>query len=143
MGYYNPIVDLISSKYLGENTVLYIVDGLYAADYHFAFPQRWKMPPFNDRFPCSVLASQDILAIDSVCLDFLNTEWGLVGNADNYLHEAAQADHPPSGTEYVSEGKRISSLGVHEHWNNAMDKQYSRNLKTGEGIELVCLGPKI
>lgn len=142
MGYYNPIVDLISSKYLGGNTVLYIVDGLYAADYHFASPQRWKMPPFNNRFPCSVFASQDILAIDSVCLDFLNAEWGLVGNADNYLHEAAQADHPPSGTEYLSEGKRITSLGVHEHWNNSIDKQYSRNLKTGDGIELVCIGPK-
>ena len=142
MGFYNPIVDLISNKYLGGNTVLYIVDGLYGADYHFAFPQRWKMPPFNDRFPCSVFASQDILAIDSVCLDFLNNEWGLVGNADNYLHEAAQAEHPPSGTEYVSEGKRISSLGVHEHWNNAVDKQYSRNLKTGDGIELVQIGPR-
>ncbi len=28
-------------------------------------------------------------------------------------------------------------LGVHEHWNNPMDKQYSRNLETGEGIELI------
>jgi hypothetical protein len=25
---------------------------------------------------------------------------------------------------------------VHEHWNNADDKQYSRNLGSGEGIEL-------
>lgn len=30
-----------------------------------------------------------------------------------------------------------TSLGVHEHWNNATDKQYSRNLGTGNGIELI------
>ena len=28
---------------------------------------------------------------------------------------------------------------MHEHWNNATDKQYSRNLGTGQGIELVAL----
>jgi hypothetical protein len=28
---------------------------------------------------------------------------------------------------------------VHEHWNNPIDKQYSRNLGTGQGIELVSL----
>ena len=26
---------------------------------------------------------------------------------------------------------------VHEHWNNPVDKQYSRNLGTGDGIERV------
>jgi hypothetical protein len=31
----------------------------------------------------------------------------------------------------------MPSLGVHEHWNNPTDMQYSRNLGTGEGIELV------
>jgi hypothetical protein len=28
---------------------------------------------------------------------------------------------------------------VHEHWNNATDRQYSRDLGTGNGIELVKL----
>jgi hypothetical protein len=28
-------------------------------------------------------------------------------------------------------------MGAHEHWNNAMDKQYSRNLGADTGIELV------
>ena len=32
---------------------------------------------------------------------------------------------------------RLASLGVHEHWNNAVEKQYSRNLGIGDGIELV------
>jgi hypothetical protein len=30
-------------------------------------------------------------------------------------------------------------LGTHEHWNNPTDKQYSRNLGTGKGIELVSI----
>ena len=33
----------------------------------------------------------------------------------------------------------MPSLGVHEHWNNPQDKQYSRNLGTGDGIELIKL----
>jgi hypothetical protein len=28
---------------------------------------------------------------------------------------------------------------VHEYWNNATDKKYSRNLGTGNGIELVTI----
>jgi hypothetical protein len=63
----------------------------------------------------------------------------VAGTPDNYLHEAAQAGNPPSGTVYDPEndGIPLKSLGVHEHWNNSTDKQYSRNLGTGEGIELI------
>ena len=28
-------------------------------------------------------------------------------------------------------------MGVHEHWNNPTEKHYSRNLGTGEGLELL------
>lgn len=28
-------------------------------------------------------------------------------------------------------------MGVHEHWNTPADRKYSRNLHTGEGIELL------
>jgi hypothetical protein len=35
----------------------------------------------------------------------------------------------------------LASLGVHEHWNNATDKQYTRNLGMGDGIELIYRGP--
>ena len=54
-------------------------------------------------------------------------------------YEAAQANDPPSGTFYDPENDSMAmgSLGVHEHWNNSEDKQYSRNLGTGAGIELV------
>jgi hypothetical protein len=56
----------------------------------------------------------------------------------DYLHEAALAGDPASGTCYDPEddGTCMSSLGVHEHWNNEVDKQYSRNMGIGDGIEL-------
>ena len=53
------------------------------------------------------------------------------------------ANKPPSGTFYDPDHEgnvtRLASLGVYEHWNNPMDKEYSRNLGTGNGIELVKL----
>jgi hypothetical protein len=57
------------------------------------------------------------------------------------LHEAALIPDPCSGATYDpnNDGGLTESLGVHEHWNNATDKQYSRNLDplNGTGIELV------
>jgi parallel beta-helix repeat protein len=102
------------------------------------------MEPFNNDWPSSLFISQDQVAIDSVCFDFLVAEWPDTNGpahagADDYMHEAALADNPPSGTFYDPEGDgtRLASLGVHEHWNNPVDKQYSRNLGTDGGIELV------
>ena len=55
------------------------------------------------------------------------------------VYEAALANNPPSGTIYKPDGVRLQSLGVHEYWNNATDKKYSRNLGTDDGIELVTI----
>lgn len=68
-----------------------------------------------------------------------NRQCSILKDLDNYLHEGALSDNPPSGTFYDPEadGTQLASLGVHEHWNNATDKLYSLNLNTGEGIELV------
>jgi len=64
---------------------------------------------------------------------------------DDFLHEAARADNPPSGTFYdpdhAGNVKRLASLGVHEHWNNPQEKKYSRNMGKGRGIELVAVTP--
>jgi uncharacterized protein (DUF362 family) len=141
MGSYNALVDLQGSRYLGGNTVLYILDGLWSTNIHNGTPKRWTIAPFGNDWPSSVFASQDPMAIDSVGLDLLNAQFGLIANADNYLHEGALAGDPPSGTSYRPDGTRLSSLGVHEHWNNAMQKSYTRNLGTGNGIELVYMGP--
>ncbi len=141
MGRYRCLVDLMGHAQLGGKTLLYIVDGLFAGENWSSDPKKWQMPPFNGDWPSSVLVSQDPVAVDSVCFDLLRAEWSnypAMSGAEDYLHEAAMADAPPSGTFYDPEGDgtRLTSLGVHEHWNNPIDKQYSRNLGTGDGIEL-------
>jgi hypothetical protein len=144
-GIYRPLVDLVGHSHLGGKTVLYLVDGLFSGVHpRDPVPQRMHSPPFEGQWSCSLLASQDPLAIDSVGFDFLAAEWPDIagkGGVDDYLHEAALANDPPSGTFYDSDHatptRRLTSLGVHEHWNNPQDRKYSRNLGTGEGIELV------
>lgn len=132
MGSYNALVDLMGHKDLGGKILLFIGECI-----RFKY---WSAPPFNGRPASSLFMSQDIVAIESVLLDFLRSA-GVVpaGTPDNYLHEAAQADNPPSGTVYDPEndGIPLQSLGVHEHWNNPTDKRSSRNLGTGKGIELI------
>ena len=142
MGSYNALVDLVGHKHLGGKTLLYLLDGLYSAETNEGNAIRFTS--FGDDWPSTIIASQDPIAIDSVGLDILRNEpkaTQVRGNADNYLHEAALADKAPSGTKYDPEGDGtpLTSLGVHEHWNNPLDKQYSRNLKKGDGIELVIV----
>ncbi len=134
MGTYNCIVDLMAHEKLGENTLVYIVDAMYVNPKHNGKAVKFKRAPFNDGWTSSFLASNDPVAIESVVLDFIFSELPLTANADNFLHEAANIGNPPSGTRYVNAG--LKSLGVHEHWNNPDDRQYSRNLGTGDGIEL-------
>ena len=132
MGSYNALVDLMGHKELGGKTILFLGECI-----RFKY---WSAAPFNGGPASSLFMSQDMVAIESVLLDFLRSEGAVpAGTPDNYLHEAAQADNPPSGTIYDPEndGIPLKSLGVHEHWNNSTDKQYSRNLGTGDGIELV------
>jgi len=142
LGTYSCLVELIGSKHLGGKTLLYIADALYPA-----VDNSGEVIPFRafDNDWCSSLfMSQDPVAIDSVCLDFLGDEpaslyvqRGL--GLDNYLHEAALAYDPPSRTLYRPDGIPLPSLGVHEHWNNPIDRQYSRNLGLDAGIELVAV----
>ena len=149
-GKYRPLVDLMGHAHLGGKTILYLLDGLYSGKHPIdKAPRKWKSFPFNGDWTSSLLASQDPVAIDSVGFDFIRTEWEDYPRklgVDDYLHEAAMADSPPSGTFYDPdhEGnkKRLRSLGVHEHWNNPQEKKYSRNLGVGKGIELVKITPK-
>lgn len=147
-GSYRNMVDLMGHRDVGGKTFLCLIDGLYTGKHAISYPQnlprKWQMEPFNNDWCSSIFASQDQVAIDSVAFDFLVTEWPEPGGpahegTDDYLHEAALADNPPSGTFYDPEndGTRLAGLGVHEHWNNPADKQYSRNLGSGNGIELL------
>jgi hypothetical protein len=142
MGTYSALVDLMGHRHLGGKTFLYLIDAIYAAPHQSVLPEKWESPPFSGHWTASVLVSQDPVALESVALDLFAVEPGqklVVGAVDNYLHEAALAHQPPSGTRYDpdGDGTPLASLGVHEHWNDSQHKQYSRNLGTGPGIELI------
>lgn len=148
-GMYRVLVDLMGHEKLGRNTVLFIVDGLWGGVEATQRGYKWQSAPFNNAWPNSLFVSQDEVALESVCLDFLRAE-ALVNTAfnnrpffpavDDYLHQAADKANWAKGITYDPEGDGTeipASLGVHEHWNNSVDKQYTRNLGTGNGIELI------
>lgn len=148
-GMYRVLVDLIGHEKLGRNTVLFVVDGLWGGVEATDKGVKWKSKPFNNDWPNSLFVSQDQVALESVCIDFLRAE-AKVNTAfknrpffpavDDYLHQAADKANWAQGITYDPEGDGIempASLGVHEHWNNATDMQYTRNLGTGDGIELI------
>jgi len=140
VGSYNCMVDLIGHRHLGGKTLLYLVDFLYVAVSQNNRVVKYKS--FGDHWCSSIFLSQDPVAIDSVALDFIRNEptaQECRGCPENYLHEAALAEQPPSKTLYDpnAQGRPLKSLGVHEHWNNAEEKKYSRNLGKREGIELI------
>jgi len=118
MGNAAPQVDLFAHEDLGQKTVLYLGDGLFATLRDHRTITRFHMYPFNDDWTNSLFFSQDPVAIDSVMYDFLHTEGPIpLEGSQNYLHQAAE----PSETTYDPEqdGTFISeSLGVHEHWNS-------------------------
>ncbi len=159
---YSPIVDLAASPNLGAKTILYMLDGLYCGRKWRSYPQHFPNPPFNNRvepyensdWPASILVSQDGVALDSVGLDILYSQTKnnvnpstqhprilIRENACDYLVEMADPQHAPSKTKYIQAGKPVSSLGVHEHWDNDNTRRYSRNISStqGKGIELVYL----
>jgi uncharacterized protein (DUF362 family) len=144
MGSYNPLVDLIGHAHLGGKTLLFMIDALYGVENQNAELSNnslFQSTPFNNHWSSSLLLSQDPVALDSVGADILVNEPATVTHYDvlpkdstyqNYLHEAALANNPPSKTAY-----KLPSLGVHDHWNNTTEKKYSRNLGFNEGIELI------
>jgi hypothetical protein len=149
-GMYRVQVDLMAHSMLGGNTMLFLVDGLYSAieGWTGASPVRWEIAPFNGDFTNSIFRSLDPVAIESVCFDLLRTEYNGPevernrpnwAGVDDYLHQAADSTNWPEGIVYDPDnnGDTFASLGVHEHWNNATDMKYSRDLGTDEGIELI------
>jgi hypothetical protein len=147
---YAAFADYLGHPDLGGKTLLYMVDGLYGDAAVSGNPAtKWKMTPFNNGHCASLFASEDGVAIDSVGIDFLISEFPGMPDlpyCDNYLQEAALANDPPSHTVYKPDGVHVitNSLGIAEHWNNPHEKQYSRNLSpTGSGIELISIEPEL
>jgi len=151
---YRIFVDFIGHKDLGAKTILFLVDGLWSSTNYNGEPWKWRTSPFNNSYPASIFASIDAVAIESVGFDFLSNEF-YVGNpsgeafscysgVDDYLHQAADSVNWPAGIVYDPENDGTylpRSMGVHEHWNNANDMQYLRNLGGNEGIELIKVSP--
>ncbi len=147
-GKYRHLVDYLGHEQLGGKTLLTIIDGIWAGRSWEGYVEKWKMQPFNNDYPSSLFISQDLVAVDAVGFDFLLEEYKnkpttqkypYISGVDDYLYQAADPSYWAEGITYDPEGDGtpLKSLGVYEHWNNPIDKQYSRNLKTGNGIELV------
>jgi hypothetical protein len=140
---YSVYPDFIGHKDLGAKTMLFLVDGIYSNKALNGIPNsKWTLTPFNNEWMGSLFASQDPVAIESVVLDFALAAWPDAPDmmySDHAMEEMALANNPPSGVKYDPErdGTTLTSLGTAEHWNNPIDKKYSRNLKTGNGIELI------
>ncbi len=148
---YRVAVDIMRHKFLGQNTLLYVVEGLFGGGpSEIGPPVKWKMQPFNNNWCNSIFMSLDQVALESVCFDFLRAEfnginqpqdWPNALGVDDYLHQAADSVNWPKGIIYNPDGRGpFKSIGVHEHWNNKNDMLYSRNLGTGNGIELIKVG---
>jgi hypothetical protein len=153
MGLYRHIVDYMAHKKLGGNTLIYIIDAIWSGRNWDATVEKWQMAPFSNDWTSSLFISQDAVAIESVGFDFLyyeyknypsahgNANYPLVTGVQDYIHQAADPANWPAGISYdpstSNHSSPVGSLGVHEHWNNSISKQYSRNLGTGNGIELV------
>lgn len=155
---YRVFVDLMGSKYLGQNSLIWIVEGLFGGgSSEIMGPVKYFMPPFNNDWSNSIFMSLDPVALESVGYDFLrnefnginkhdpiNNQWENIPNmfgVDDYMHQVADRANWPEGIVYDPDnsGTPLPVLGVHEHWNNLESKQYSRNLGTGNGIELVSI----
>lgn len=146
-GLYRVQTDIMMHNLLSGKNLLIIVDGLYPGEDAGGVPEKWNSLPFSGNWCSSIFMSLDPVAIESVCHDFLRTEYNGPTLAesrpnwfgvDDYLHQAADSSRWPDNIVYDpdNDGILIASLGVHEHWNDSLHKQYTRNLGTGHGIEL-------
>lgn len=147
-GLYRVQTDIMMHELLSGKNLLMLVDGLYPGEDALGVPEKWDTPPFNGDWCSSIFLSLDPVAIESVCHDFLRTEYNGPtipesrpnwDGVDDYLHQAADSSLWPEGMVYDPDnnGVLIASLGVHEHWNDEINKQYTRNLEIGDGIELL------
>jgi hypothetical protein len=152
-GKYRHLVDYMGHEKLGGNTLVNIVDAIWCGHNWEGHVYKWHSDPFNDDYPSSLFFSQDQVAIDAVGYDILYSEYEQLPSGDerkgqeypffegsnDYLLQAADPGNWPAEISYdpVNDGTAIGSLGVYEHWDSPITRRYSRNLGTGDGIELV------
>lgn len=147
---FRHLVDYLGHEQLGGKTLLNIVEGIWGGRSWEGYIDKFQMTPFNNDYVNSLFLSQDRVAIESVCFDFMLEEYKnkpsdekypYMTGVEDYLKQSADPSTWPAGIVYDPEGDGtpLESMGVYEHWNNPIDKQYSRNLGTGNGIELVSV----
>ncbi len=139
---------IFGHKSLGGKELLYLIDGIFTSKRNEV--GMIKFTTLDNDWCSSLFISQDPVAIQSVGTDILCNEPNVTDNnpsfiedLDNFLIESALAGNPPSGFKYDPENDGTfiqESFGVHEHWNNAKERKYSRNLGKKEGIELITAG---
>jgi len=148
-GNYRHTVDYMGHEQTGGKALIYIIDGIWGGESWEGWITKFQSEPFNNDYPNSIFVGQDPVALESVGFDILFEE-NIQDNAKqdypinlkveiaDYLKQCASSDYWPVGIQYDPEGDGtpIGSLGVFEHWNNATDRKYSRNMGTGQGIEL-------
>ncbi|MFW5877895.1 MAG: DUF362 domain-containing protein, partial [bacterium] len=148
---YRVFVDIMGHEMLGGNTLLFFIDGLWGGPEATQPPGKFSSMPFNNDWSSSLIISQDPVALESVCFDILRYEYNNPDDtkeyrphmfgATDYLRQAADPANWPEGITYDPEGDGtpIGSLGIHEHWNSYLEKQYTRNLGYPLGIELLTV----
>ena len=148
-GIYRVLVDFMGNKHTGGKNLIYILDALWSGADWNGYPVKFHMPPFDNHWNSSLFVSMDPVAIESVAFDFLRTEFSRPEHdikyiykpgTDDYLHQAADSGNRPEDLSYQPDGDGLymaDSLGVHEHWNDPIEKKYSRNKGLDEGIELI------
>ena len=105
----------------GGKVILWAMDAMYPAKELDTLPYaNVSLAPFNGRPMASFILSMDGCAEECVSYDFWSAITGVTG-----------------GTDYITIAA-ANGGGVQDHWNNATDKQYVKNLApAADGIELV------
>jgi hypothetical protein len=154
-GQFRHTVDYMGHEQTGGKALIYIIDGIWAGENWTGHISKFKSQPFDKDYCNSLFVGQDPVALESVGFDILFQEYVTDPSKENYpialkeeiadhLKQCASSEFWPDDIIYDPEydGTPLESLGVFEHWNNPTDRKYSRNLGTGEGIELLYFNPQ-
>jgi len=104
----NPIVDINANTHIKDKTILIVGEGLYGTvGTNNARPVGWSS--FGGDSPNILFFGVDPIAVDSVMYDYL-------------LREPSNA--LPVSAEEVYIVAAVADLGIHERWNNDIDREY-------------------
>lgn len=94
-GLYCLLNDLMGHKNWGGNIILNVMDSLWGGPGANLRPVKFKMAPFNNDCPSSILMSQNQVALESVCFDLLKAEFTGDKHAETRPQMVGVDDHLP------------------------------------------------